>query len=366
MAHDLLITALQNYLGVEHVVKAGRGSLIIYAALKAWGAGHARPGLVAVPAAVCQDVVAAILMAGYAPIFCDVDPATGLTPMQEWARARAAGASVAIVVHLYGNPADTESVRAIFPDGLIIDDAAQSLGADTGNGLAGTEGDVGVISFGHTKHIEIGGAALIARDPALANACAQILDRVQPASVFSVQSAEKTFRAGFEAAREQLRRSGTPLGFNGLLDGYMPTLRAAWNPAWSNPIARALQDYPRQLEKRHIKAEMWRRSIVGTPLIPIGMGSRSAPWRYTCRLPGIAWSEQYRLGQALRDKGLHVSHWYLPAHWLLGDSAGSLPGVERLAQEVFQFWLDDATALSVIDCAKPILEKTFNITGDVQ
>ena len=41
---------------------------------------------------------------------------------------------------------------------------------------------------------------------------------------------------------------------------------------------------------------------------------------------------------------MHVSNWYLPAHWFLGRGAGSLPGVEKLAREVFQFWLDEDTS----------------------
>ncbi len=43
-----------------------------------------------------------------------------------------------------------------------------------------------------------------------------------------------------------------------------------------------------------------------------------------------------------------MSHWYLPGHFLMGAALGSLPGVERLAQEVFQFWVDDRTSLEEI------------------
>jgi hypothetical protein len=39
-----------------------------------------------------------------------------------------------------------------------------------------------------------------------------------------------------------------------------------------------------------------------------------------------------------------VSNWYLPAHWYLGEPAGALPGVERLAREVFQFWVNEDVA----------------------
>jgi hypothetical protein len=33
---------------------------------------------------------------------------------------------------------------------------------------------------------------------------------------------------------------------------------------------------------------------------------------------------------------------------MLGAPAGSLPGVEQLAREVFQFWIDEATSLDTV------------------
>jgi len=45
---------------------------------------------------------------------------------------------------------------------------------------------------------------------------------------------------------------------------------------------------------------------------------------------------------------LNVSHWYLPAHWMCGGQT-KLPGVERLAQEVFQFWVDHGTTMEAIE-----------------
>jgi hypothetical protein len=53
--------------------------------------------------------------------------------------------------------------------------------------------------------------------------------------------------------------------------------------------------------------------------------------------------EQHRLTAVLRACGMHVSNWYLPAHWFAGTGGAGLPGVERLSREVFQFWLDQAT-----------------------
>jgi hypothetical protein len=60
---------------------------------------------------------------------------------------------------------------------------------------------------------------------------------------------------------------------------------------------------------------------------------------------------------------MHVSNWYLPALWFVGQPAGTLPGVERLAREVFQFWLDDAaTAESIVrqaDAVRQVVDGNF-------
>lgn len=350
---DPMIAALQGYFGVEHIVPAGRASIGIAAALRVWGG----EGGVAVPASVCQDVIAAVLLSGRQPVFCDVVPATGLVPDSEWRRARHAGAEAAIVVHLYGNPADTAAVRAVFPDGLLIDDAAQALGAQTPQGLAGTGGDVGVVSFGHTKHIEVGGAALLCRDEDFARACAAQLQNFPITAEADIQHVEWRFRAGFEAARARLRETGENDSFHGLLSGYGPALQVAWNPAWSAPIATALADYPDRLVARQAKAALWAQAVEHTGLIAVGMGAQAAPWRYACRMPGVDWAEQHRLAEALRGRGLHVSHWYLPGHWLMDAPSGSLPGAETLAREAFQFWLDESTSIETIQHSGPILQE---------
>ncbi len=353
---DPIINALQSYFGLEYIVPAGRASLCIAAALRAWGG----KGGVAVPASVCQDVIAAILFAGRQPVFCDVTPNTGHVSVSEWRRARHAGAAAAIVVHLYGNPADTATVRSVFPDGLIIDDAAQALGAKTSQGLAGTGGNVGVVSFGRTKHIEVGGAALLCSDMAFARACSAQLQLSLPASAADIQSVESRFRARFEVARARLRQTGENNGFHGLLAGYDPALQVAWNPDWSAPIAAALAAYPDRLAIRRAKAELWARAMEHTGMVAVGMGEQAAPWRYACRLPCVDWCEQHRLAEALRERGLHVSHWYLPGHWLLGAPVGSLPGAETLSREAFQFWLDESTSMESIQHAVPILQEIMN------
>lgn len=361
MSVDPLIPALRQFFGLEHVLPAGRAALGIYAALHAWSGGRAMT--VAVPASVCQDVIAAVQMAGWTPYLCDVDPFTGLVPATEWFKARSAGAIAAIVVHLYGNPANTALVRRIFPAPacLLIDDAAQALGTRTAEGLAGTEGDLGIVSFGGTKHIEVGGAALLCRDARLLRECDIVLGKVIPTDVDAFQKQQAMFRQRYLAARERLVRNDDHRGFAGLLDDYAPLLRVDWQAQWGHVIAGLLATYPSALAQRGEKAALWSQAIAGSGLVPVGMSIAQgcAPWRYACRLPGCDWARQRTVGEAMREHGLQVSHWYLPGHWWFGEPHRTLPGSEQLARESFQFWVDERTSKDVIIRAGAILQNSI-------
>jgi hypothetical protein len=322
------------------------------AVLRCWlGAGNA--GRVALPASVCHDVVAAVLGAGCEPVFCDIDPIDGNVLEQEWARARAAGASVALVVHLYGNPADISVVRRYFSSSncLVIDDAAQALGSTNAAGSAGSQGDVGLLSFGATKHIEGGGAAILFRDSAFADTVARRLESIQILPEALRSAIYTRFRQRFEMARGRLRSEGdtAAVAFHGLLDAYAPSLQVPFPVAAVHATWLALDTYPQARVQRMRKAAAWAAGLEGSGLIPVGMGEGTVPWRYTCRLPGIDWNWQYRLGEEMRSHGLEVSHWYLPAHWMCGHGPGTLPGTECLAREVFQFWVDDHTSLQAVE-----------------
>ena len=355
--NTLLNDALQDFLKVEHIVPAGRGSLGICAALRAWD----KTGIVAVSSAVCQDVIAAILMADWVPFFCDVDPSTGLTKQTEWARAREVGAKAAIVVHLYGNVADTMEARAAFPEGLVIDDAAQALGGrlSPNSQLAGTNGNIGIFSFGKSKQISVGGAMLAFNDLNFAKACASELALFPRATSQESLEAELAFRNGLNTARLKLHKTGEREGFANLLKDYYPALHVIWQPDWSDSILNALESYPEALFIRREKANVWKQVIVNSGLSPVGMGTYAAPWRFACRLPGCDWYHQNGLAEGLRKRGLDVSNWYFPAHWLMSEPSEKLPGVDQLAKEVFQFWLDDTINTESILLAEKILNEIF-------
>jgi len=351
-ASGKLMRVLEARFSVPRAIPASRAALGLLAVLQCWR--HRRgSSRVALPGAVCQEVVLAVLAAGCEPVFCDVDVADGLVTENEWQRARALGADVAIVVHLYGNPARVDQVRSIFPapDCLVVDDAAQALGSFSRDGLAGGLGDVGLLSFGHTKQIPLGNAALLFHHAEFADEVNSILGDFLPVDDTQRTALTAAFRSRLELVRAGLCLDGTAAanGFAGLLDGMEAVLFADFSAGAEEAVIQGLDSYSAASEQRIAKARLWGSHLAGSGLEPVGMGTGCVPWRYACRLPGIGWSTQHRLAQAMRASGMDVSNWYLPAHWYLGQGAGTLPGVEALSREVFQFWVDDTVAPEAIE-----------------
>ena len=104
-------------------------------------------------------------------VFVDVDPDTLLIDPAQVEAAIVPGRTRAILpVHLFGQPADMTSLRAIASrHGLrIVEDAAQAHGAAWGDRPVGSWGDVGAFSFQSTKNLSCGeGGALVTNDTEL-------------------------------------------------------------------------------------------------------------------------------------------------------------------------------------------------------
>lgn len=118
---------------------------------------------VIIPSFCCRSIVLPILAVGAQPRFADVGSDLNLTA--ETVRVKLTSETRAVVVpHLFGNPAPIDEIVDICKSRniLVIDDAAQALGAEKDGQRLGTFGDVGIISFGNGKVcFGTGGGAVI-------------------------------------------------------------------------------------------------------------------------------------------------------------------------------------------------------------
>jgi len=127
-----------------------------------------RPGFaVALPAFACYDLATAAVGANVPVLLYDIDPYTLAPDLASLRTALQHGAAAVVVVHLYGCPVDLGEVNRLAAQAgaVVIEDAAQAVGATVEHRPAGRQGSVAVLSFGRGKGLTGGsGGALLAND----------------------------------------------------------------------------------------------------------------------------------------------------------------------------------------------------------
>lgn len=174
--------AFAAYIGTRHAVMMSSGTAALLASVVALGI---QPGdKVFVTPFTFIATANALLYARALPVFVDIDLNTyNLCPeaLAEAAREHP-DARAAMVVHLYGLPADMERIGAVAAErGLtVIEDCCQSPGAALGGRRAGTFGQAAVFSFYATKNLTTGeGGALVTDDPEVAARARDFIDHGQ-------------------------------------------------------------------------------------------------------------------------------------------------------------------------------------------
>lgn len=112
----------------------------------------------------------AVALRGAIPVFVDIDPLTLNIDPQKVLAAVTPRTRAIFAVHYAGFPADMDSLSEIAQlyDLVLVEDAAQALGATYKGRPAGSLGDIGAISFHETKNIISGeGGALTLTRPDL-------------------------------------------------------------------------------------------------------------------------------------------------------------------------------------------------------
>jgi dTDP-4-amino-4,6-dideoxygalactose transaminase len=153
---------LSEYLGVKYCVTVNSGTSALHATLEAYEVG--RGDEVIVPSFTFIATANASLFVGAKPVFADIEEVTfGLDP--DSVRKKITSRTKAIIpVHFAGSPCMIEELKKIAEaNGLIlIEDAAEALGASVNGRRVGSIGDAAILSFCHNKIITTGeGGAVV-------------------------------------------------------------------------------------------------------------------------------------------------------------------------------------------------------------
>ncbi len=158
-------SALQAYLGVSACFPAssGRSALfLLLSTLRASMPEETRQEVV-LPAYTCPSVAKVVIDAHLQPRFVDVGPYTLTYNTTELATAVSERTLAVILVHPFGvpNPVETVTQIAAACGAIVIEDAAQSMGAKCRGHYVGTLADFGLYSLGPGKPLSTGGGGFV-------------------------------------------------------------------------------------------------------------------------------------------------------------------------------------------------------------
>ncbi len=141
------------YLGVKHAISCASGTDALHLALAAAGVGSGDE-VITTPFTFIATAEA-IRYVGATPVFVDIDPKCFNIVPSLIEKAITPRTKAVLPVHLFGQPADLKEIGEICRRrGLIlIEDCAQSFGADIDGTMTGAWGAAGCFSFFPSKNL---------------------------------------------------------------------------------------------------------------------------------------------------------------------------------------------------------------------
>lgn len=294
------------FCGASHGVGVANGTDAIELSLTALGIGAGDE--VIVPANTFIGTAAAVVRAGARPRFADVSDETLLMTPTTMAAAVTPKTRAVIVVHLYGQVADMDSLAvAAAEHGLVmIEDAAQAHGATWAGRRAGSFGTAACFSFYPGKNLGAFGdaGAVVTSDPDLAD---------------QVRALANHGRMSGSAHYEHVY-----VGRNSRMDA----LQAI---ALSGKLARITAWNGR----RQQLATRYREQLIGTP-VRLAATDPRAEHVYHLLVARVA--DRDRVQAELSDRGIQTGvHYPVPCHQqppLRRFADGPMPVAEQAAAEI--------------------------------
>jgi dTDP-4-amino-4,6-dideoxygalactose transaminase len=315
---DAFERELAAFCGTAHAVGCASGTDALWLALLAAGV---TPGdcVITTPLSFFASA-SSIVRAGARPVFVDVDPHTlNLDPAQVDAQLRAGRSShlrALLPVHLYGQCADMGALQDLADKFqlVLVEDAAQAIGASWNGRRAGSMGATAAFSFYPSKNLSAYGDAGIAT----------------------------TNRADFAEHMRRLRNHGSPrrylheeLGWNSRLDAIQAAVLRVKLPyveKWNRQRREHAAAYDRLLTQSGLTS--------ATGDAPVRVLATTPQAHHVFHQYVIRARRRDDLRQFLADRKIGTEVYYpIPLHLqpvfaYLGYSEGDLPESERAAREV--------------------------------
>jgi dTDP-3-amino-3,4,6-trideoxy-alpha-D-glucose transaminase len=326
--------AFAAYCGALYAVGVGNGLDALTLALKARDIG---PGdSVVLPVNSFIATALAVSRVGAQPIFVDVDEETANIDPQAAADAIRPDTRAIIPVHLYGHPADIDSLRTLAGrHGLfLLEDAAQAHGARYRGRPCGALGDAAAFSFYPTKNLgALGDAgAVVSNDEAL-------IDKVRTLANYGAEQKDRHIVQGFNSRLDPIQAAVLSVKLRHL-DGWNERRRL---------LAERYHAGLSDLDGLALPAvRPWALPVWHVFAIRVAGGRRDALRRHL-EASGIGSNIHY-------PTPIHLQ----PAYRESGYAAGAFPVAERLANETLSLPLDPYHRDAEIDAVIHSVRRFFD------
>jgi len=327
-------TLLAHFCGVKHAIAVANGTVALHLGLVAARIGKGDEVIVPDMTFVATGNV--VHHAGATPVLVDVDAATWNISPRAIEAAITRRTKAIIPVHLYGYPCDMEAIGAIAKRHklLVIEDAAEALGAELNGRPAGSFGDIASFSFYANKTLTTGEGGL----------CTTNDDRLAARMRFLRDHAMSPKRRYYHPE----------IGYNYRLTA----LQAAFGTAQAERL-------PDLIEKKQRIAAMYREQLAGIPgltLPPQRPEARSSYWMFSVLIGRAFGRSRDELAIELRARGIETRPFFMPLHKMppyktprrfpvatrLGREGLSLPSATRLTAAQVQEVADAIRDLSAV------------------
>jgi perosamine synthetase len=348
---------MRRHFGTRHVFLVSSGTAALTLTLKALKSLSGRNEVV-IPAYTCFSVPAAVAAADLQPVLCDIDPST--FDFDHALLERTLGKDTLCVVahHLFGIPSDVERARALCSARgiLVVEDAAQAMGAESKGRDLGTLGDVGIFSLGRGKNITCGSGGIVVTRS----------DEIAAALFRQYRQLEKPAPA--EIVKELLRL---------VVMAVFIRPRLYWIPA-ALPFLRLGQTlYPRRIRMRRLSGMQagllrhWRSNLLRSNRMRsenaayfrrrLALPPAEAPAHAYLRLPVLlaGAGERDRIHALSQERGLGLAVAYPTAISEIPEvrphtHGQRFPAAQRVAERLLTIpthhWLREADKAAIVEC----------------
>jgi perosamine synthetase len=329
-----------KYVSSRHAVAVSNGTAALHAAMVA--AEVSQGDEVIIPSFTSTAAAEAVLLAGARPVPAEIDLQTYAISRDSIEESLSRRTKAVIVTHLYGLPVDIESIRDLAErrDFIIVEDAAQALGAERGGKRVGSVGDMTCFSFYATKNLTTGEGGMVTTDDE------RYAERLM------------LYRCHGQSSKHERTSFGT--------NYRLSEIQAAIGVAQLSKLTRLLAR--RRRNASVLTSELAGASEIQLPAEPEGGVHAWNLYTIRIRAGGRHSTKREKIVKYLRGKGIGAGVYYpLPIHLMpyyretLRIPAGSFPNSELAARTVLSLpihpRLDEKSMAFVADMAMKSIER---------